>query len=50
MRTEGLRWPLQGERLEAGTSRGVSNELVADLAEVSVESGCVAVVVPEGEQ
>jgi thiamine pyrophosphokinase len=50
VRTEGRRWPLQGERLEPGTSRGVSNELVADLAEVSVAAGCVAVVVPEEER
>ena len=50
VRTEGLRWPLQGERLEPGTSRGMSNEFVADVAEVSVDAGCVAVVVPEEEQ
>jgi thiamine pyrophosphokinase len=50
VRTSGLRWPLSGERLDAGSSRGLSNELVAEFAEVSVEGGCVAVVVPEEEQ
>ncbi len=47
--TDGLRWPLRGERLEPGTSRGMSNELAAEVAEVSLDSGCVAVVVPEEE-
>jgi thiamine pyrophosphokinase len=50
VRTEGLRWPLHGERLEAGTSRGLSNEMVAEVAEVSVDEGCVAVVRPEEER
>lgn len=50
VRTGGLRWPLHGERLEPGTSRGTSNEFLADVAEVSVDAGCVAVVVPEEEQ
>ena len=48
--TEGLRWPLRGERLEPGTSRGVSNEMVAGVAEVSLDEGCLAVVVPQEEQ
>ena len=50
VRTEGLRWPLRGERLEPGTSRGVSNEMVAGVAEVSLDEGCLAVVVPQEEQ
>lgn len=43
----GVRWPLHGEVLEVGSSRGVSNEWAADDAVVTVEDGCVAVVVPE---
>ena len=49
VRTEGLRWALSGEQLEPGSSRGLSNEMAAELAEVSVDDGCVAVVVPEEE-
>ncbi len=50
VRTDGLRWALSGERLEPGSSRGLSNEMVADIAEVSVDDGCVAVVVPEEDE
>jgi len=49
VRTEGLRWALTGERLEPGSSRGLSNEMAAEAAEVSVDDGCVAVVLPEEE-
>ena len=47
--TEGLRWPLAGDRLEPGTSRGLSNEFLGEIARVSVDDGCVVVVVPEEE-
>lgn len=47
VRTEGLRWPLHGERLAAGTSRGLSNEVTASPAVVTVDEGVAAVVVPE---
>ena len=47
--TEGLRWPLTGDRLEPGTSRGLSNEFLGEIARVSVRDGCVVVVVPEEE-
>ena len=46
VRTEGLRYPLHGETLPAGTTRGVSNELVADEAQVSLTGGVVLVVRP----
>lgn len=46
VRTRGLRYPLHGERLEPGTSRGVSNELVATEGGVSVVSGSLLVVLP----
>lgn len=49
VRTDGLRWPLRGEVLESGTSRGLSNEFLGDVARVSVDGGCVVVVVPEEE-
>jgi thiamine pyrophosphokinase len=46
--TGGLRYGLAGERLLPGSSRGVSNELVHGLAEVSVGEGVVLVVQPGG--
>jgi thiamine pyrophosphokinase len=46
VRTTGLRWELDGETLEPGTTRGVSNILAAPVAEVSVGRGVVLVVFP----
>lgn len=46
VRTEGLRYALEGEPLMPGSTRGVSNEMVAPAASVSVESGVVLVVRP----
>ena len=37
--TTGLRWPLDGETLPPGSTRGVSNEMTRDTATVSVASG-----------
>jgi thiamine pyrophosphokinase len=37
--TRGLRWPLHGERLHLGDTRGVSNEPDAAEARVSIEHG-----------
>jgi thiamine pyrophosphokinase len=37
--TQGLRWPLDGERLHLGDTRGVSNEPIAAEARVSIEHG-----------
>jgi thiamine pyrophosphokinase len=37
--TEGLRWPLHGDRLILGDTRGVSNEPVASQARVSIQGG-----------
>jgi thiamine pyrophosphokinase len=42
--TSGLRWPLHDELLPAGTSRGVSNELLAEMAGVIVAEGTLFVV------
>lgn len=44
--TTGLRWGLDGDRLDAGSSRGVSNELVDHRSTVEIETGVVLVVVP----
>lgn len=49
VRTEGLEYPLRGERLPAGTTRGVSNVLLKHEATVSIEEGTVLVVRPSPE-
>jgi thiamine pyrophosphokinase len=49
VRTEGLEYPLRGEGLPAGTTRGVSNVLVDREATVSLEKGTVLVVRPSPE-
>lgn len=46
VRTEGLRYPLRGERLEPGSSRGVSNELVGEVARVDLTAGVLLAVLP----
>lgn len=46
--THGLRWPLTGAELAAGTTRGMSNELTGREASVSVDSGVLLVVRPGG--
>ena len=51
VRTEGLAYALEGETLEPGSSRGVSNVFAAETAGVSLERGVLLVVRPgtEGE-
>lgn len=44
--THGLRYPLRGEALHPGSTRGVSNELVVDVATVAVTTGVLLVVRP----
>jgi thiamine pyrophosphokinase len=44
--THGLRWPLEGETLRFGTTRGVSNELVGERATVMVAAGVLLVIQP----
>ena len=46
VRTEGLRWPLRGETLEPGSSRGISNEAVAEQVDVGLTHGTALLVVP----
>lgn len=45
--TSGLAYPLRGERLTAGGSRGVSNYFVAPEATVSLDSGTLLAVQPD---
>ena len=44
--TEGLAYPLHGETLEPGSSRGVSNVFAARRARVAVERGVVLAIRP----
>ncbi len=44
--TEGLEYPLAGETLEPGSSRGVSNRFVGETARVTVERGVLLAVRP----
>lgn len=46
VRTEGLEFPLRGETLYPGSTRGVSNEFVDDDAVVSLDEGVLLVVLP----
>jgi len=46
--TEGLVYPLRGEALTPGSSRGLSNVFAAREARVSVQSGVVLAVRPNG--
>jgi thiamine pyrophosphokinase len=44
VRTRGLYYPLHGEMLRFGKPRGVSNVLIQEQAEVSLESGMLLVI------
>lgn len=46
VRTTGLRYPLEGEALMPGSTRGVSNEFCAPVATVSLTSGVLLAVAP----
>lgn len=45
--TAGLRYPLRGESLLPGSSRGVSNEFITENAEVSLAAGVLLAIAPE---
>ncbi len=47
--TTGLRWPLHDEDLAAGTTRGVSNRVVAAPVRIEVRAGRLLVVFPGPE-
>jgi thiamine pyrophosphokinase len=42
--TDGLRWPLRGETLYAARTRGISNEMTGDSAQVRIESGLLLII------
>lgn len=44
--TDGLLYPLRGETLEAGSTRGVSNELLGPRAQVRVTAGTLLAIQP----
>ena len=44
VRTENLRWPLKNETLYPDKTRGISNEMLGDVASVSIGSGSLLVV------
>ena len=46
--TDGLRYALEGEELDPGTTRGVSNELVGNSGSVRLARGTLLVVQPFG--
>jgi thiamine pyrophosphokinase len=49
VRTEGLAYPLRGETLEPGSSRGVSNVFAEDAARIASDRGVLLVVRPGRE-
>jgi thiamine pyrophosphokinase len=46
VRTSGLRYELRGDQLDPGRTRGVSNELCARRARVSLDAGVLLAVLP----
>ncbi len=42
--TEGLRWSLQNEILYPHKTRGISNEMLGDVAKIQIESGLLLIV------
>ncbi len=47
VRTEGLKYPLKGEKLYFGSTRGLSNEFIATTARVSVGAGLLLVIISQ---
>ena len=47
--TEGLRYPLNDESLEAGSARGVSNEIKDECASVSLKEGLLLIIQTQPE-
>ncbi len=48
VRTKGLKWELEGETLQPGSTRGVSNEFVSPVCDMRVASGCLLAILPRG--
>ncbi|MBK9125602.1 MAG: thiamine diphosphokinase [Chloroflexi bacterium] len=49
VRTSGLAYPLRSETLEFGPARGISNEMLADSAHISLEHGWLLVIHTDGK-
>lgn len=47
--TTGLRWPLTDDELPSGSTRGVSNEMTAPIATVSLNDGLLLAVQPDAD-
>ena len=47
--TDGLRWPLVGAELLAGSTLGVSNEMTAPVATVALRDGVLLAVQPDAD-
>ena len=50
VRTQGLRFPLHGEVLHPGSTRGISNELLEPVAQVALERGVILAVLPHARK
>jgi thiamine pyrophosphokinase len=50
VRTKGLEYPLEGETLEPGSSRGVSNVFAGESARIAVERGVVLAICPGADE
>ena len=50
VRTEGLVYPLRGETLDSGSTRGVSNEFVGGTARVALERGVLLAIRPRASE
>jgi len=50
VRTDGLAYPLRGETLDAGSTRGVSNVFVESTARVALERGVLLAIRPGGSE
>jgi thiamine pyrophosphokinase len=48
--TDGLAYPLADEDLPAGTTRGVSNVMVAATARVGLRAGALLALQPRGQE
>jgi len=44
IQTENLKWPLQNEILYPDKTRGISNEMISDVASVKIDSGLLLIV------
>ena len=44
VRTEGLKWPLHSESLYPEKTRGISNEMVREVANIKISSGVLLIV------